>query len=82
MGANTVSTAPKSSNAAIGIVLLVLAVAAVLVYAGVHAAMADSAVVKQSGALNDAQDAPTLTIDRHHGVPPWVPLSQHPAAEN
>lgn len=75
MGATTASTAPKSSNATIGIVLIVLAIAAVLVYAGVHAVTANSVVTKQAGSTS-------MTIERHHAALPWVPLAQHPAVGN
>jgi hypothetical protein len=83
IGATTASTAPKSSNATIGIVLIVLAIAAVLVYAGVHAVTANSVVTKQTGATSTDNSAHTsMTIERHHAALPWVPLAQHPAVGN
>ena len=83
MGANTASTAPKSSNATIGIILIVLAIAAVLVYAGVHAVTANSVVTKQAGAPSaDNSGHTSMTIERHHAALPWVPLAQHPATGN
>ena len=82
MGATTASTAPKSSNATIGIILIVLAIAAVLVYAGVHAVTANSVVSPTSGAAADNSGHTSMTIEKHHAALPWVPLAQHPATGN